>query len=91
MERDEGQQRRGICHGMTSGECSKPLLRPPAQENQLSCMDRDRGSMMEARDKRNQGRAKAKAKGGTASGTTRTATPPHGSTPDLLYAMTAQR
>jgi hypothetical protein len=42
MERDEGQQRRGICHGMTSGEWSKPLLRPPAQENQLSCMEQDR-------------------------------------------------
>ena len=94
MERNGGQERRGICHAMTSGEGSRPLLWPPAQENQLSCMDRDRGCVMGVRDKRTLWRDGDGTTGRTAgrpAGRAYGPPPPHGSTPDLLYAMTAQR
>ena len=52
MERYGGGKGGEFPHAMTSGEGLKPLLWPPAQENQLSCMEHDRVGAMGARDKR---------------------------------------
>jgi hypothetical protein len=84
MERERGRERRGICHAMTSGEGSKPLLRPPAQENQLSCIEQDRGGAMGVRDKRTHRRGQDGTAGRTAgrpAGRAYGPPPPHGSTP----------
>lgn len=92
MERYEASKGGDFPHAMTSGEWSKPLLCPPAQGNQLSCMERDRverdgtqdGSAGQADHRRTQGQGQRRT-AGQHNGTTRTQPPhPTGLPPNLL-------